>query len=581
MTKTGRIFVFRVSIVLLLLLVVSGCDSGRSSKVEVLSGSAPGKKLIRVAASDEAYVHFIKLAEDYSHKSGVQFDISQAQGKDILGLIEKKTVDIGVAARRLDHEKLGGSISYIPYAYDGAVFLAATDAKVRSLSLAQARQILQGKITNWKEVGGADKEIRVINRPVYSAVPMSLGNSLFNGELPRAGSSMVMETSESAYQAMRTLSSYFAYAPLSRITVEHFPSVPLTIEGMPPLITNVPAEKYPTKIEYSLLIPREAPPEVIEFANYTHSVEAVHFLASIALVPVGGKMSLSACHCRATEGTFMPTRGSSLAGTFTIAVVPELGAIQQENRYSGISRLIAEEMGMRTQLKHLESYERVVREFQEGRVDTAFVGSLVYGQLHERLGVVPLARPESGKVSRYQGLVIVRADSGIRNFAGLGGKSFAYVPDTSAGELFTRLLLSKSGKAAEREFFSRVARVSTHADAVQMVAEGKVDGAAVKDLVLKRMIGERGKGGSHALKENIRILESSHLFPENALVVSATLDPKQSAKLRDILLSCDKKEAGRAALKVLGAERFIRTGHEDYAKMYEMAQEAGYSFRKK
>ncbi|MBF8259067.1 MAG: hypothetical protein HW377_1441, partial [Actinobacteria bacterium] len=184
-------------------------------------------------------------------------------------------------------------------------------------------------------------------------------------------------------------------------------------------------------------------------------------------------------------------------------------------------------------------------------------------------------------VSRYHGLVIVRAESGIRNFAGLEGKSFAYVPDTSAGELFTRLLLSKNGKAAERDFFSRVTRVSTHADAVQMVAEGRVDGAAVKDLVLKRMIGERGKGGSHVLKDNIRVLESSHLFPENALVVSATLDPKQSAKLRDILLSCDKKEAGRAALKVLGAERFIRTEHEDYAKMYEMAQEAGYSFRKK
>jgi phosphate/phosphite/phosphonate ABC transporter binding protein len=424
-------------------------------------------------------------------------------------------------------------------------------------------------------------EIRIVDRPPYSAVRMSLGDALFGGDFSQPRASLVMETSEGTYQVMRSLPGHMAYAPLSRISVEHFPSVPLTIEGMQPLITNVPAEKYPAMIEYGLVIPREAPPAVNEFANYLQSVETMHFLASIALVPAAGKLSLSSCHCRATEGVFSPSRGSTLAGTFTIAVVPELGAIQQENRYSGISRLIAEELGVRTMLKHLETYERVIREFEEGRVDAAFVGSLVYGQMHERLGVVPLVRPEANKVSHYQGVVIVRADSGIRDFAGLRGKSFAYVPNTSAGELFCRLLLSKSGKAGEREFFSRVEKVSTHVDAVQMLVEGKVDGAAVKDLVLNRLINERGKKGFPGLKEGIRVIESSTFFPENALVISASLDAKQSAKLRDILLSCDRKESGQAALRVLGAERFIQTSHGDYAKMYEMAQEAGYSFRKK
>lgn len=576
MRSPERTFASLLSFVFL--LAFAGCDSGRSTKVEVLSGPAPGKKLVRVAASDETYVHFLKVAEAYSLKNDVQFEISQTQGKDIPGLLEKKTVDIGVTARRLSPEAIGANLSYIPYAYDGVVFLAAPDAKVRSLTLAQVQQILQGKIVNWKEVGGADKQITIVDRPPYSAVRLSMGTALFGGEFPRAKAKLTMETSENTYQALKSLSSYLAYSPLSRISVEHFPAVPLTIDGMPPLITNVPAEKYPSRLEYSLLIPRDAPAAVTEFANHLQSVEAVHLLASLALVPAAGKLSLSSCHCRATEGTFSPSRGSSLAGTFTIAVVPELGAIQQENRYAGISRFIAEEMGVRTQLKHMETYERVLREFEEGRVDAAFVGSLGYGQLHEQLGVVPLVRPESGKVSHYKGVVIVRSNSGIRGFAGLRGKSFAYVPNTSAGELFCRLLLSRNGRAAEREFFSRVVKVSTHADAVQMVAEGKVDGAAVKDLVLQRMIDERGKGG---LKENLRFLEISPSFPENAFVVSPSLDAKQSAKLRDILLSCDKKEGGQAALKAMGADRFLPTSNGEYEKLYEMAREAGYSFRKR
>ncbi len=574
---------FCVSVPLLaILLALTGCDSNKGSKMEILSGSAPGKRMIRVAASDETIVHFQKVAETYSSRNEVQFEISQTQGLNIPGLVGKGTVDLGVIARRLSHQERGTNLSYIPYAYDGVVFMAAPDAKVRSLTLAQVRQILTGKITNWKQVGGADREIRLIDRPQYSAVRISLGNALFGGEFPKSISTLTLETSENTYQALKTISSYLAYAPISRVTVEQYPSVPLSIDGMLPLITNVPSGKYPATIEYSLLFSsKSAEATVTEFANYLGSVDGMHHLASLGLVPAAGKLSLTACHCRATEGTFTPTRKSPLAGNFTIAVVPELGAIEQEKRYLGISRIIAEEMGVKTQLKHMESYGRIIREFEEGRIDAAFVGSLIYGQLHDRLGVIPLARPETGKVSFYRGIVIARAGTGIGKFSDLRGKSFAYVPNTSAGELFSRLLLQKNGKAGEQSFFSRVVRVSTHADAVNLVAEGKVDGAAVKDLVLNRMIRERGRNGSGGLKDKIRVLETSPSFPENALVVSPSIDQKQRERLRDILLACDRNDAGKTALKSLGADRFIPTSHEDYSKMYGMARESGYSFREK
>ncbi|MBF8260305.1 MAG: PBP domain protein, partial [Actinobacteria bacterium] len=124
---------FALLLPFLFITILSGCDSGRSTKIEILSGPAPGKKIIRVASSDEAYVHFMKMAENYSLQRNVQFEISQTQGKNIPGLIEKKTVDIGVTARRLDPKPIGTGLSYIPYAYDGLVFLAAPDAKIRSL----------------------------------------------------------------------------------------------------------------------------------------------------------------------------------------------------------------------------------------------------------------------------------------------------------------------------------------------------------------------------------------------------------------------------------------------------------------
>jgi phosphate transport system substrate-binding protein len=193
-----------------------------------------------------------------------------------------------VTARQLSHRR-GIEPSYIPYAYNGAVFIAAPDAKVRSLTLGQVRQILTGKITNWKEVGGADREIRLIARPQYSAVRISMGIALFNGEFPGSKSTLTLETSENTYQALKSLSSYLAYAPISRITVEQYPSVPLSIDGMLPLITNVPSVKYPATLEYSLLFSsKSARATVTEFANYLGSVDGMHHLASLGLVPAAG-----------------------------------------------------------------------------------------------------------------------------------------------------------------------------------------------------------------------------------------------------------------------------------------------------
>jgi hypothetical protein len=43
----------------------------------------------------------------------------------------------------------------------------------------------------------------------------------------------------------------------------------------------------------------------------------------------------------------------------------------------------------------------------------------------------------------------------------------------------------------------------------------------------------------------------------------------------------DGKESGQAALRAMGVARFVPTSHEDFAELYDMAREAGYSFRKK
>ena len=62
-------------------------------------------------------------------------------------------------------EEKGVELTYLPLAGEAFVFFVNTENSVNNLSAEQIRQIYEGKITNWKEVGGDDAEIIAYQRP--------------------------------------------------------------------------------------------------------------------------------------------------------------------------------------------------------------------------------------------------------------------------------------------------------------------------------------------------------------------------------------------------------------------------------
>lgn len=557
-----------------LLAFVAGCDGGRQ-QVEVLPAPVTAKPAIRVVASDENILAFHKLADGYSFRRDATFEIVPAQSTDIPEIIRRGSADLGITARKPDIGGKGSDLNYVPFAWDGAIFVAGAGAGVSSLSREQVAEIYAGRIGNWKQVGGRDLPIRVIDRPPYSAMRLAAA-AILRRPLPSFPSAVVIETSDGAFQAVRMFEGGIACVPMSRTLIEKFPAVPLSIDGAPPRPAEDGKGDYPARLEYGMLFRKDAPEAVKEFANHLVSVDGIHQITSMALVPAAGNLPISSCHCRGTEGQASPSGKSPLSGTLTIGIIPELGTIQQEKRYAGIAQAIAEQLDVETRIRHLISYDEVVQAFLDGRIDAAFVGSLAYARLRTQAGVIPIARPENRGVSHYRGVIVARADGPVRRFADLRGKRFAYVPGTSAGELFMRDRVVRAGGGNPASYFSQPVPVRSHADALRLVLDGKADGAAVKDLVLRRIIAaEPGASG------RIREIEHSGTFPENALVVAASAGERQIAKLRKVLLSLPDSPEGREALRALGADRFVPTTDADYANVYSLANGTGYPLDKK
>ena len=89
----------------------------------------------------------------------------EAQGSSVgvQGAIDGVYV-IGGASRDLKSKESDAGAVATPIALDGIAVVANNSVLVDNLSIDQVSGIYTGEITNWKEVGGADKDIIVINR---------------------------------------------------------------------------------------------------------------------------------------------------------------------------------------------------------------------------------------------------------------------------------------------------------------------------------------------------------------------------------------------------------------------------------
>jgi phosphonate transport system substrate-binding protein len=208
--------------------------------------------------------------------------------------------------------------------------------------------------------------------------------------------------------------------------------------------------------------------------------------------------------------------------------------------------------------------------------------------------VEPVARPETAGNSWYRGLILVRRDSGIKNWRDLKGKSFSMIRDTTAADVFPRVYLSRHGVDDHDEFFGEIVYAGSHDTSVRKILSGEVDAGAAKDLVYAKLAEENPR-----IPVELEVLAESLPVPENALVIRGDVhiacischernrvDPGKegenglhdfalAAKLRKELLELHETAEGREVLETFGADRFVETSDADYKNLYDMITELG------
>ena len=208
---------------------------------------------------------------------------------------------------------------------------------------------------------------------------------------------------------------------------------------------------------------------------------------------------------------------SALAG-FTgpplrIGLIPERDIFLQRKRYRALAGYLSERLKRPVELLTAKTYEAILQDFAEKKIEAAFLGSLVAVLAMDRLGARVLVKPElPGKVSTYHGVIFVRADSPIKRLEDLRGHSIGMVRTTTAAHLFPGCVMVKLG-FWDKSNRPGVVWIGTHDEVVRNVVEGRVDVGAIKNLRLDAVVRARPDW-------KVRPLATGCCVPSNAMLVS-------------------------------------------------------------
>lgn len=128
--------------------------------------------VLKIKGSDTMYKLTTMLANEFmKNNPGISIYVEGGGTKTGIDALVKGTIDICTASRLLKSDEV--KVLADKFGSIGMSTLVAKDAlsiylnpqnPVKNLSLDEVRKIFSGKITNWKDVRGEDKTIRVISR---------------------------------------------------------------------------------------------------------------------------------------------------------------------------------------------------------------------------------------------------------------------------------------------------------------------------------------------------------------------------------------------------------------------------------
>lgn len=262
MSKKAVLFSF----VVVISLIVFGCGKNKTS--------------ITLAGSTAFQPFAEKLAEQYMETNN-NVNVTVQGGGSAVGIqaASSGAAQIGMADLvQLPEESKG--LTSVVVANDGVTIIVNPQNPVKNLTTDQVRDIFNGKITNWKELGGNDAAITVVSREAGSGTRSSFEQIIGNVDLKK--DALIQDSNGSIRETVSNDPNAVSYLSHGLVNEK---VKPLTLDGVESTPENIVNGTYKLVRPIFLLVKGEIKGEVKNFIDYILSPEGQQTIKTNGLLP--------------------------------------------------------------------------------------------------------------------------------------------------------------------------------------------------------------------------------------------------------------------------------------------------------
>ncbi len=237
--------------------------------------------LIAGASPMISYIQRVAVAFTKAHKN---IDIVSEKGHSSGALIalDRGGIDIAVIDRNLTQDEFNLTERSILAGIDGLGLIVHRESPIKDLSIVQAREIFEGLITNWKEVGGPDATINLYGREENSTTRSSIEDILMAGGML---SRRVKEFKSADELTQAVTQDIHGIGYISVRTMQDT-TRSLTINGAALNEKNLLINLYPLIRPMFLVISGDGTPDIDKFVDFTLSAQGQKVLVSTGMLRV-------------------------------------------------------------------------------------------------------------------------------------------------------------------------------------------------------------------------------------------------------------------------------------------------------
>ncbi len=214
--------------------------------VALLAGISYAQDLKFAGCSTSTLSYMYAVAEAYEAETGIKIDVKG--GGATLGIKSAAagTVDLGGTCRHLIEGKDPKGAKLTIVAYDALVFIVNKGNPANNVTRDQMIKVFEGKIKNWKELGGTDKPIIVVERKSKKAGVRLLLKELLGYDIKLTGSAIKLQSSSEVEKEI--VKNSFAFGVTGSGSAVQRELKLLSYEGVAPTKENFINGKYPNLV---------------------------------------------------------------------------------------------------------------------------------------------------------------------------------------------------------------------------------------------------------------------------------------------------------------------------------------------